>query len=55
MIPRYTGPEMGAIWTDDNKFQTWLDIEIYACEAMHKLGQIPARDLATIRLLKKSL
>jgi adenylosuccinate lyase len=49
MIPRYTGPEMGAIWTDDNKFQTWLDIEIYACEAMHKLGQIPARDLATIR------
>jgi adenylosuccinate lyase len=49
MIPRYTGPEMGAIWTDENKFQTWLDIEIYACEAMHKLGQIPARDLRVIR------
>jgi len=49
MIPRYTGPEMGAIWTDENKFQTWLDIEIFACEAMHKLGQIPARDLSIIR------
>ena len=49
MIPRYTEPEMGAIWTDDNKFRIWLDIEILACEAMHKLSLIPARDLATIK------
>jgi len=40
---------MGAIWTDENKFKTWLAIEIYACEAMHKLGLIPAKDLAVIR------
>jgi len=49
MIPRYTGAEMGAIWTEENKFQTWLDIEILACEAMHKLGHVPAADLARIK------
>jgi adenylosuccinate lyase len=49
MIPRYTEPEMGAIWTDDNRFRIWLDIEILACEAMHKLGHVPKRDLEQIR------
>ncbi|MFO7534200.1 MAG: adenylosuccinate lyase [Kiritimatiellia bacterium] len=49
MIPRYTGPEMGAIWTDENKFAIWLKIEILACEAMHKRGQVPAADLKNIR------
>lgn len=49
MIPRYTRPAMAAIWADENKFATWLRIEILACEAMHKLGQIPARDLAIIK------
>ncbi|MDI6775006.1 MAG: adenylosuccinate lyase [Verrucomicrobiota bacterium] len=49
MIPRYTGPEMGAIWTDENKFRIWLRIEILACEAMRKLGLIPAADLARIK------
>jgi adenylosuccinate lyase len=49
MIPRYTGPEMGAIWTDENKYRVWLDIEILACEAMHKMGIVPAADLARIR------
>jgi adenylosuccinate lyase len=49
MIPRYTRPEMGAIWTDQNKYQTWLDIEILACEATHKLGMVPASDLARIK------
>ena len=49
MIARYTGPEMGAIWTDENKFRIWLQIEILACEAMHKLGLVPAADLARIR------
>jgi len=33
MIDRYTRPEMARIWTAENRFQTWLDIEIYACEA----------------------
>ena len=49
MIERYTGKEIGAIWTDQNRFQIWLDIEILACEAMHKLGHVPAADLERIR------
>ena len=49
MIPRYTEPEMGAIWSDENKFRIWLDIEILACEAMRKLGLVPAADLARIK------
>jgi adenylosuccinate lyase len=40
---------MGAIWTEENKFQTWLRIEILACEAMQKLGEVPAADLRNIR------
>ena len=49
MIPRYTRPEMGAIWTDENKFATWLRIEILACEAMHQLGDVPTADLKRIQ------
>ncbi|MBE0644822.1 MAG: adenylosuccinate lyase [Bacteroidetes bacterium] len=41
MIQRYTRPEMGTLWTDEAKFQTWLEIEIYACEAQAELGLIP--------------
>lgn len=41
MIERYTLPEMAAIWTPENKFQIWLDIEIAACEALAKRGEIP--------------
>jgi adenylosuccinate lyase len=49
MIPRYTRPGMGAIWTDENKFRTWLEIEVLACEAMNKLGQVPSADLRNIK------
>jgi adenylosuccinate lyase len=49
MIPRYTGSEMGAIWSDENKYAVWLKIEILACEAMHKQGLVPAADLARIK------
>lgn len=49
MIPRFTRPEMAAIWTLDNKFRTWLDIEIAVCEAQAELGQIPADIPAKIR------
>ncbi len=41
MIPRYTRPEMARIWTDQRKFETWLDIELMACEALAELGEIP--------------
>ncbi len=49
MIPRYTRPEMGAIWTDEAKFQAWLDIELYACEAQAELGVIPREVIPDIR------
>ncbi|MFH0880997.1 MAG: lyase family protein, partial [Lentisphaerota bacterium] len=49
MIDRYTRPEMGAIWTDENKFKTWLKIEVLACEAMNKLGIVPRKDLRQIQ------
>jgi adenylosuccinate lyase len=49
MIVRYTRPEMGKIWTDENKFQTWLDIEILACEAQAELGVIPKDAVRVIR------
>ena len=49
MIPRYTRPEIGDIWADENKFGIWLKIEILACEAMHQLGIVPAEDLRKIK------
>ncbi|OVE74225.1 adenylosuccinate lyase [bacterium B17] len=49
MIPRYTDPEIGNIWTDHNRFNIWLDIEILACEAMNKLKMVPDADLARIK------
>ncbi len=49
MIPRYTRPEMEKIWTMDNKFATWLKIELLACEAWANDGKIPQESLRTIR------
>jgi adenylosuccinate lyase len=49
MIPRYTRPEMAAIWTEENKYRIWLQIEVLACEAMNKLGLVPAADLRNIK------
>ncbi len=49
MIDRYTLPEMGRIWAPENKFRTWLEVEIAACEAMTDLGMIPAADLQVIK------
>ncbi|HWR38189.1 MAG TPA: adenylosuccinate lyase [Patescibacteria group bacterium] len=53
MIKRYTRPEMGRIWTDENEFQTMLDIEIAACEIMAELGQIPAAAVPVIKAKAK--
>jgi adenylosuccinate lyase len=49
VIERYTRPEMGAIWTEENKFKAWLEVEILACEAWADLGVIPKEDVALIR------
>jgi len=49
MIPRYTLPEMGALWTDEAKLATWVQVEVLACEAHAELGVVPAADLDAIR------
>ena len=49
MIPRYTRPQMAAIWEDENKFSIWMRIEILACEAMNRLGVVPSADLKRIQ------
>lgn len=49
MIARYTRPEMGTIWTEENKYKAWLEVEILACEAWSELGDIPKEDVALIR------
>ncbi|OEH93405.1 adenylosuccinate lyase [Bacillus solimangrovi] len=49
MIERYTRPEMGAIWTEENRFKAWLEVEILACEAWSELGDIPKEDVKRIR------
>lgn len=49
MISRYTRPEMGAIWSDENKYRQWLRVELLACEAMNRLGQVPDADLKRIQ------
>ncbi|TVQ12600.1 MAG: adenylosuccinate lyase [Balneolaceae bacterium] len=45
MISRYSREAMTAIWTDENQFQSWLDVELAACYAWSKLGHIPAEDV----------
>ncbi len=49
MIERYTLPKMGAIWEDEFKFNTWLKIEILACEARAEMGDIPNKDVEVIK------
>ncbi|WP_375179779.1 adenylosuccinate lyase [Enterococcus rotai] len=49
MIDRYTRPEMGAIWTDENRYNAWLEVEILADEAWAELGDIPKEDVQKIR------
>lgn len=48
MISRYTRPEMANIWTDQNKFEAWLKVELYACEAWSELGIIPKEDVQVL-------
>ncbi|MBW2027830.1 MAG: adenylosuccinate lyase [Deltaproteobacteria bacterium] len=49
MISRYTRPEMGRIWEEENRFAKWLQVEITACEAMAKEGLIPEAALRNIK------
>ncbi len=49
MIDRYTLPKMGAVWTEEAKFQSWLDVEIAVCEVWSELGKIPKQSLDNIK------
>ncbi|MFY9570949.1 MAG: adenylosuccinate lyase [Blastocatellia bacterium] len=49
MIERYTRPEMGAIWTDQSRFQKWLDVEIAVCEVHADMGTIPREAVDKIK------
>ena len=49
MIPRYTRPGMGRIWSDEHRMQLWLNVELAVCEAWAELGVIPEEDMAAIR------
>jgi adenylosuccinate lyase len=49
MIARYTRPQMGAIWQDENKFRQWLEVELAASEALATLGIVPAEAARLLR------
>ena len=49
MINRYTLPEMGALWSEQTKFQKWLDVEIAVCEVHAEMGTIPREALEQIK------
>ena len=49
MIQRYSRDELAKIWSDENKFRIWLNVEILACEAQCKLGNLPAKSLSVIK------
>jgi adenylosuccinate lyase len=49
LISRYTRPEIGAVWSDRNKFQQWLEVELAASETLASLGVIPKEDAVLLR------
>jgi adenylosuccinate lyase len=49
MIERYTRPEMGRIWSEENKFKAWLEVEVAAVMAQAKVGRVPKASAETIR------
>lgn len=53
MIPRYTLPEMAAVWSDQHRMDLWLEIEILAVEAWASIGKIPAEDATAVRRLAR--
>ena len=49
MIERYSLPEMKSVWSDENKYRMWLDVEIAACEAWAAQGIIPSEDIDKLK------
>jgi len=52
MIERYSRPEMKKVWSEENKFNKWLEVEIAACDAWAEFGVIPKKDIGKIKLAK---
>ena len=55
MIERYSRPEMKRVWSEENKFQKWLDVEIAACEAWAQYGAIPRSAIPKIKMARINL
>ena len=55
MIERYSRPRMKRVWSDENKFDKWLQVEIAVCEAWSEMGIIPRKDLSKIKLARVNL
>ena len=49
MIPRYTREEMGRVWSDANRYQKWLDVELAAAETLAEAGEVPKAAAAALR------
>ncbi len=55
MIERYTRPQMKRIWSDENKFARWLDVEIAVCDAWAEMGKIPRKSVSKIKMARCDL
>ena len=53
MIPRYTRPEMGRIWSDANKYAKWLEVELAATETLAEAGIVPKEAAAALRARRR--
>src|SRR5687767_2412782 len=49
MISRYTRPDMGRIWSEDNKYAKWLEVELAASETLAEMGEVPAESARALR------
>ena len=49
MIERYTRPEMGAVWSEQHRLSTWLEVELAVVDALAERGEVPSSDAATVR------
>jgi len=52
MIERYSRPQMKNIWSDENKYAKWLDVEIAVCDAWAELGRIPRKSVPKIKMAR---
>lgn len=55
MIERYSRPQMKRIWSDENKYAKWLDVEIAVCDAWAELGKIPRKAIPKIKMARCNL